>query len=812
MRQHELIEAFDASGVRGLLTVMLGIFDLDGSHDLTKTELNLSASALGYKVTASTWEALITQYGKPGSDSKDRLDLGLIQQHFSSKYDAVLEGVLRQLMGGLVHVAKRSEPLVETVRKLKDSVERLTSRCKSLEDNVDTLQGGVARDRKRKLEVVARRWQHGVLVVAFDGWAKVAAGQRELLQRTARHWQNGIISAAWRRWKEMVAELAMQRNAIAQAIGRMRSQLMASAFASWFELVEESRARWQTANRALLRWTQQHLATAFTAWQQNVSEAKQQRAAVAKALGRMLHRAACMAFQGWKEAVETAKWQRQAITAVLGRMRNRVVSMTFETWHESVRASVDARHTLLLNVTNRLMSRTLLLTFERWKSQFEEQRDQLARARRLMGRMLHALAGKCFDGWYAFCEEQKRIFRRAAYAIGPGRELSIAFHTWSIHVREILEEAAANTFEAKLAAGVEAYLQGKGITLDAIADSMNALQTRLENLPAELEARVAEAATLEEAQMEQKRRDWEEMRLNEERLRSQTQLKSQQGKQEQLLQKIMRRWRRQYIGVAFDAWLQMLQVAKDRLNRAARTWNNTNLARTWRTWVDAWRELRAEHHAQLEAEARSAREKALLLGLRSVGVHWFEEMLMTAEGRRLLGQHGAGSADAMTIFDLLDKRYTLQMSGTREAAQVDRDLKTLEMRVGALNEQSTFRHEAVLKMLSSVASDPSLRKPSPERARHAESPSIESPTKRSHRPLNAPPQLSFGSDQSNSEQMEKLVDAVGAPAQWVSRRRSLGQTNSSSVPTLPMVKHGAGGAPAGRGGGTKVPTTIVDAA
>ena len=761
----ELNEALEASGVRGLLTAMLDIFDLEGKHELSKQQLTLSASALGCTLSAATWQMLVTRYGTVG-ENKDKIDLSLVSQHFSSKYDPLLEGVLRTLMSGLMHVAP-------TVLKLKETVAQLA-------ETVDELQGGAARDRQRKMEVVMRRWQHGVLVPAFDGWRSVVEGQRELLQRTARHWQNGIISGAWRRWREMVEEVVSQRRAVAQVIGRMRDRIAAAAFATWKELYDESRARWAIAQRALLRWSQQQLAGGFFTWKEAVDEAKANRAAIAKALGRMLHRAAAVAFEGWRQAVETAKWQREVVSRVLGRMMNRLASSAFAAWHEAVEAAVEARRKALL----RLAMRTLVLAFERWKDQFFEQKEQKDKMRQLMARMLNALLGRCFDGWVVFYEEQRRILRRAAYAMGPGRLLSIAYFTWSYHVRELVAEREASTFDARLAEGIEQYLKDKiGV--------LNTIREQLADLPAELEVRVSEAAKLETAKMEMSRREWEQLRAEEERQRHEAQQHRQKTKQEQLLVRVMRRWQRKTVVVAFDGWVALVQAAREALQRSGAMWRNIILARAWRSWQSVREQLRATYRAEIEAAKKKAREQLLLTGLRSVGVQWVGEMLTQIEQRRmpqLATEESGAEEESTTLFDLLDIRYVpRQPSGAREAAQLDRDLKTLENVVSAVNEQSIVRYESLLKIVQSAVTDPNARAAN------------EKP--QGHRPLNAPPHLSFGAERATMEHMDKLMDKLGMGTQpaLLARRRSVGPTSSTSVPTLPAVKSGAGGAVRGAG-------------
>lgn len=826
-----MLNAVEATGVKGLIVAMLGIFDTDGSAKLSREEFGLSASALGYEASPAAWQSLCNRFGlvKPGSPppspeasspdkglndpagkggrnrsptrraetpdpADENLDLGLISNHFANKYDTVLEGVLRQIMGGLVHTA---------------------ARVSALEETMEEVHGASIRDRERKMEAVMRRWQNGILSVAFEAWSKLCAGQRELLQRTARHWANGTLAAVWRRWREMIEEVHEQRRMVAKTVGRMRMRVASLCFEAWKGEWEDVKRQWATANKAVQRMKNRQAAVAFETWHDAVETAKAHRAAVRKVLGRIRNREIAVAFEGWHQAIMEAKDQRQKVARTVGRMMNRVMSITFEAWKEDVQATVRDRKELLRKIGNRVMNRTLALSFERWKGQIDEQKEQIARAKQLAARMLNGLLGKCFDGWTAFATEQKRIMRRAAYAIGPGRILSVAYFTWAEHVREILEERAAADMEglidARLAANINAYLENKGLTVEGLTSTIQRLERTVERLPADLDERMAEARLLEEAYLERRKFEAENQRQLEEAAAQ----REAERERDRKVQKIMRMWKYKMVAACFDGWAKLVRDAKETLARAGGAWRNIGLAGAWRKWVSVWELIHQANAKKIAARAQREREQALLNGLRSVGATWFQEMQLHSEVRRPLQAESHASSDGVpppsmasnalvsasatpggapsdaeqaaaaitTMLDLMDERYVRMGTGARGGQQLDRDLRLLETRMAGFWEQCTFFKQ----ILANIVKDPTILS-AVEKSEH-EQPN----SPRAHRPLRAPPQFAF--EEMSVEQIEKMMDSAGAPARWlrssqsrVAGRMGFGGTMGASAPTLAAVR------------------------
>jgi len=446
-----------------------------------------------------------------------------------------------------------------------------------------------------------------------------------------------------------------------------------------------------------------------------------------------------------------------AVARAVSRMANRLAAMAFDMWHSNVLADQARRKALLQKIGNRIANRTSTLAFDRWKSQIAEQKSQTQRARQLAARMLYAMVGRCFDGWMKFIDWQRRIFRRAAYAIGPGRLLSMAIYSWIVMVREARAERDGNSFEARLKAGIH---EGVDAYMAANFGSMDAMVATVQ----ELEARVLEQAKQLQEQ--------ERARL---------------AKRRQQLKSIVRRWSHKMLAICFDGWLGVATSAKQAKQKAIGAWRNQSLAQAWRVWLA----MRKANHAaaQRRVEAREANEqsKAFLTRLRSLGMPWFQEMLRHADHGESLPPLPAASSSLVhssaqqgTVLRLLDERYILKAPGERGAAQLDRDLKAVELRMAETEEHTSQRHQAVLRLLGHLCQDPSAAL---ELRLRAAISSISEP---------APPSRE---QQQEMEKIEALMEQVGAPVQWLRNRPSplLGglsgwPTVSKSEPHLPPAR------------------------
>ena len=159
----DLLADCEATGVRGLLTVLLGMFDTSGSAKLSREEFATSAAALGFEASDGAWSSLCSRFGTVGESKGKCIDLAIVGDFFSSRYDTMLEAVLRKCFAGLAQLSKRLE----------------------------SLEGGARAERERRMRAVVRSMRHGAMAVAFDGWSRLHKGQQELRQRAVRQWRAG---------------------------------------------------------------------------------------------------------------------------------------------------------------------------------------------------------------------------------------------------------------------------------------------------------------------------------------------------------------------------------------------------------------------------------------------------------------------------------------------------------------------------------------------------------------------------------------------------------------------------------------------
>lgn len=455
-KKPNMLETFGGEdAARGLLVTLLHLFNTDGGDFLSRDEFSTGAKALGYDTSDEAWHSLCmrfwssSQATETGEQNEVQLDLSNVAYHFRNKYDHLLEEILRQALRGITTLHERCDQL-QKVRHLM-----IVLRSKSqypfqaftildssfaLSQDMVAMQGAAERDRKRKIELVLRRMQNELVAKAFDGWTKMAKGQIELRNRIARRWANETLYRMFCQWRELCNDGKDREQILNNTLMRMKHRTVALAFESWLQLLQNLRRKQATAERAFLRLLNALLAKAYTAWQGMVNEAKRHRELLLKVRGRMQNRAAAQAFTAWAFMVTDVRRQREAVAKVLGKMRNRVAAEAFVAWHEVAVHALTARDNALRHAANTLVQRTVYFAFLTWREQIEHKKQVVGRAKHLAGRMLHELTGRCFDAWYTFVQEQQRIFRQAAHAIGPGRMMWIAYRTWAENVRDAVAE------------------------------------------------------------------------------------------------------------------------------------------------------------------------------------------------------------------------------------------------------------------------------------------------------------------------------------------------------------------------------------
>ena len=732
--RRDILEAVEG-GARGLLVTLLNLFNTDGEAKfLAYSEFASSAAALGYDTSENAWAQLCTRFNNrnaappsPGKDgpaagTEEQLDLRLMGEHFRNRYDNLLEDLLRQQMRGLMHLA---------------------ARVTGLEEAMYEVQNKGTKERELKLQRVVRYWRNGTIVPIFDAWKRVAKEQRETKLRTARLWRNQTMAAMWRSWVGMVEEVKHNRQVVAQVLGRIRNREIATAFAAWHNAVieavaarnaeeEAERRRWEIAAQALAKMLNRAVAVAFEGWKQSVEEVKRNRDIVARVLGKMRMREAAQAYYAWCEVVEERKrnreivakivgkmrmreaaqayyaWcemveerkhNRDIVNKIVGKMRNRELALAFFTWRDAAVEAINERKEMFRKASNFATQlfldrerHLLMMVFDAWRDQAQSSKHSRFRASLIAARMLNSLLGRCFDAWLDYISihvvEEKRILRRAAYAIGPGRLLALVFRTWhaniveEVYARRSMEEREAQDKHIKetVAAQLDEHLAEKAVAiretivmdsplqndLHRIGQSIHNFEARLASLPAELDAQLAKIAKMAADEMERRKRD-EALRLQAE----------EEQRQKDMLLKVARRFRYKHVSMIFDAWVGLWKEAKAALTRAAGTWRNVGLARAFRAWdemaeersrmlnlmrrvagrmrhrvvslvFEAWailteentRERKKQKALEEERAKYAAKEGKFLAKLNEMGPAWFAQMEAASELSNFGGPRG----------------------------------------------------------------------------------------------------------------------------------------------------------------------------
>ena len=602
---------------------------------------------------------------------------------------------------------------------------------------------------KRNRDIVARvlgKMRMREAAQAYYAWCEVVEERkrnREIVAKIVGKMRMREAAQAYYAWCEMVEEVKHNRQVVAQVLGRIRNREIATAFAAWHNAVieavaarnaeeEAERRRWEIAAQALAKMLNRAVAVAFEGWKQSVEEVKRNRDIVARVLGKMRMREAAQAYYAWCEVVEERKrnreivakivgkmrmreaaqayyaWcemveerkhNRDIVNKIVGKMRNRELALAFFTWRDAAVEAINERKEMFRKASNFATQlfldrerHLLMMVFDAWRDQAQSSKHSRFRASLIAARMLNSLLGRCFDAWLDYISihvvEEKRILRRAAYAIGPGRLLALVFRTWhaniveEVYARRSMEEREAQDKHIKetVAAQLDEHLAEKAVAiretivmdsplqndLHRIGQSIHNFEARLASLPAELDAQLAKIAKMAADEMERRKRD-EALRLQAE----------EEQRQKDMLLKVARRFRYKHVSMIFDAWVGLWKEAKAALTRAAGTWRNVGLARAFRAWdemaeersrmlnlmrrvagrmrhrvvslvFEAWailteentRERKKQKALEEERAKYAAKEGKFLAKLNEMGPAWFAQMEAASELSNFGGPRG----------------------------------------------------------------------------------------------------------------------------------------------------------------------------
>ena len=368
----------------GMLIAVMSLIDTDGTYALSEDEWLKGNAALELQTSPKEFRLLRESLGKGAAE--DELNFSKAMGIYGSRkpVEGYLEDVLRRLMKAIISLTAK----VSTIQGVLDQTVLL-------QEN----------ERKAKIGKILRYWKHRHTSTAFDGWRDVAKGAAKLRGRALRHWRLGLATSAWRRWVEMVEGVRAQRDAVAAAVGRWRNRLVGAAFAEWHEAVASVvDERMGKLSRAAARMQNRSLAAAFDEWA-----------------------------AGWAHSSSVREMQRRALV----RLSHRLTSAVFWAWAEWVAEDLDRRDRLLRRVGARLAKRCVVSCFEAWHGVALERRSgREAQYTKAIGRLRNRQAQMVFEVWCSFVAWRRRVFERAAFAIGPGRSMWQAWRTWVAAAKE----------------------------------------------------------------------------------------------------------------------------------------------------------------------------------------------------------------------------------------------------------------------------------------------------------------------------------------------------------------------------------------
>ena len=508
-------------------------------------------------MTDEAWSSLCARFGNEttrtnGQENDDdtHLDLNMIGAYFVNKYDPLLEEIIRRLLIGIVNNSVRST--------------RLEARLRTVEEHLESTSMREIREREMRINKTLRRWRQQSISVAFDSWKETVAKSREVRERAIRHMMNQALSSTWRRWKEMVSEVQEQRAAVGRAVARIRNRAAALAFEV------RSRLR-QPPTHTQHRLSRMPLLP-FQTWASLVADNKAERERqMRKGLAMFTNGAFVRAFNHWAEEAVQGRKARELQRRILMRMSFGIVYETFAAWVASVAEEADRRAALLKKTAMRMANSCLVKTFEAWRDLLrlaaEEREAAEQRALKFALRLIAPYIGLCFEAWAEDVQRTKRIMRRAAHAIGPGRLLFVVFRTWAHNVREQVRQAqrdwVTDMIEERLPQMIQDTLQ-KEVIMKLESQQLEAN---------DVTARIMSSTAALQREVDRLRREVDTAQARKMR------------ESEHIANKILRQWKLQFVTKAFGAWQEAVASSKRYLQRAAEYWRTVPLRHAMDEWA-----------------------------------------------------------------------------------------------------------------------------------------------------------------------------------------------------------------------------------
>ena len=259
---------------------------------------------------------------------------------------------------------------------------------------------------------VIRRMQHASCSMALRRWVEYREQRfhsRTQITKLLLRLQHGRVGRAFDSWKQSLVDLIRFASIVQRVVNRLQNRQVHAAFQSWTFAVELQQHNKKLVAKTLRRLQHMKLSSAFDGWQRSVVELVRCAGIVRRVLARLQQREMGQAFGRWDE------YRQQLLVArrVMTKLSNLTLHQALHQWA----CAIELRH-------------------EEQDSKAEKQRRVEQTVRRLLQRWL----AYAFDGWVSGVQEKVRVAGVCGRVIRRLQNLSCssAFGRWDEYRQQLL--------------------------------------------------------------------------------------------------------------------------------------------------------------------------------------------------------------------------------------------------------------------------------------------------------------------------------------------------------------------------------------
>jgi hypothetical protein len=280
----------------------------------------------------------------------------------------------------------------------------------------------------RKAERFMLAWRKRDVSTSFIRWRMHTVEckrQRRIVSRCVARMQHRSLASSMNRWSLATAKLQRERVIVRRALEKLKRREMASAFYEWSDMMSDKRMyvdKVAVAERFLMAFSQRLQFRAFNRWREAARKLRTDGVKVARCIQKMTRNACASAFLDWAELVEAKrKAAREA---------------------EEAQARYEAKVKRAERFILRWKQQSLADAFFQWQSITRKCREDGARLRKAVSRMLNRRAFSVFNAWVDLVQENTRRRQVLAWTVGRISRLSasLAFEAWRECVRRAVTE------------------------------------------------------------------------------------------------------------------------------------------------------------------------------------------------------------------------------------------------------------------------------------------------------------------------------------------------------------------------------------